>query len=38
MGYFDLTAGLGGFFIFLSAANRASAARLSRSYIDMLSG
>jgi hypothetical protein len=38
VGYFGLLAGFGRFLIFLSAASFASAARLSFSYKDMLSG
>ena len=38
LGYFELLEGFGRFFIFLSAASLASAARLSLSYRDMLSG
>jgi hypothetical protein len=38
VGYFELLEGFGRFLIFLSAASFASAARLSLSYRDMLSG
>ena len=38
VGYFDLLGDLGRLFIFLSAASFASAARLSRSYVDMVLG
>ena len=38
VGYFELPEGFGRFLIFLSAASFASAARLSLSYRDMLSG